>query len=68
MTNPYARLSVVRIMRTIEAEPKYEGAADIIADIMHYCDAYGVPFEQILNQAQGYYDADLEDVEDVEDA
>jgi len=62
--NDYAIIAVRRIIQILEAGANYEGAADIIADIMHYCDSYGVPFEQILNQAQGYYDADLEEAED----
>jgi hypothetical protein len=54
-----SKMSVGKIQRILADDWfSYENAADIIADIMHYCDAMGHPFEAVLNTAQGYYEMD----------
>jgi hypothetical protein len=58
MFSSYDKLSAGRIQRILHDEYQYENPSDIIADIMHYCEQNKIPFEAVLNTAQGYYDAD----------
>jgi len=59
--NPYVELSIKRVEQIMATQPSYDNPSDLIADIMHWCDAKGQSFESLLNTAQGYYDADLEE-------
>ena len=57
----FVTASVNRIAKIIHTEDVYENPSDIIADIMHYCERYQIPFEAVLNTAQGYYDTDVKE-------
>lgn len=59
--DPFIDLSVNRIAMIIHNVDVYENPSDIIADIMHYCERYSIPFEAVLNTAQGYYESDLKE-------
>lgn len=59
MSNPYVKMSVERIQKLLASEANYENASDIIADILHYCEANGTPFQVALERAQDYHAADV---------
>ena len=64
--NPYSRLSVKRLEKIMSGQSDYDNPGDLIADIMHWCDHTGQSFEELLDTAQGYYDADREEEHDLE--
>lgn len=37
--------------------------AELIADLMHLAEKEGIHFPSVLDQAQGYYEADFEGIE-----
>lgn len=57
----YVQISVNRINELLDTIPAYENVSDIIADIMHWCDANEEPFSEALLKAEEYYDADYEE-------
>ena len=59
--NPHSLASVKRIEKIMLSQTAYDNPADLIADIMHWCDANDRSFETLLNTAQGYYDDELEE-------
>jgi len=53
--------------RALASSPDYEGSpADLIADIMHWCEANGRDFDKELQKARFYRDADMGLVETVD--
>jgi hypothetical protein len=39
-----------------------DALADLLADLMHYADAYGFDFDNELRRARNNYDAEIEEV------
>lgn len=50
----YRDLSHARIQAVISKEAQYESVADLLADVLHFCDKEGVEFQSVLEQAAGY--------------
>jgi hypothetical protein len=55
-------------VRNILSEMDADSVADLIADIMHYCDAEDQNFQIAVRRAKGYYKDELADmVQDLSD-
>ena len=61
MDNLYAKISIKRIEKLIENQNQYDNPSDMIADIIHWCKANDVSFEETLNRAYDYVESDLEE-------
>ena len=61
MDNLYAKISVKRIEKLMENQNQYDNPSDMIADIIHWCRANDVSFEETLNRAYDYVESDLEE-------
>jgi len=53
-------------VRNILIEMDADSAADLIADIMHYCEAEKEHFEIAVRRGTSYYNDELEDAEQEE--
>lgn len=61
MDNLYAKISIKRIEKLMENQNQYDNPSDMIADIIHWCKANDVSFEETLNRAYDYVELDLEE-------
>lgn len=61
MDNIYAKISINRIEKIMENQNQYDNPSDMIADIIHWCKANDVSFEETLNRAYDYVESDLEE-------
>jgi hypothetical protein len=61
MDNLYAKISIKRIEKLMENQNQYDNPSDMIADIIHWCKANDVSFEETLNRAYDYVESDLEE-------
>lgn len=61
MDNLYAKISINRIEKLMENQNQYDNPSDMIADIIHWCKANDVSFEETLNRAYDYVESDLEE-------
>lgn len=57
----------IEALQKYMSEQLYEKPADVIADIMHYCDKNNIDFDDEVNTANKYYNDDLEMQEFEED-
>lgn len=56
----YAEISVERIERLInDARNGYESPADMIADILHWCDANDARFSKLFERGVHYHESDI---------
>jgi len=53
-------------IRNILSEMDADGAADLIADIRHYCDAEEENFEIVVRRGTSFYKDELEDAQQEE--
>ncbi len=44
-----------------DTDSEYYGVADTISDLMHFCDANGIDFNQEMKMAYSYYVSELEE-------
>jgi hypothetical protein len=63
----YSLLASMRIERLLGKEPAWETPADIIADIVHWCDSKDLDFNQFLYKALGYYEDEVDEEKLLED-
>ena len=62
--NKYVEKSLERVDRYFKVdEGNVSRPADIIADLMHYCEINGIDFERELESAIGYYAEETDDNE-----
>lgn len=61
-------MSIVDSIKRIDlrlAEDGEDMPTDIIADIMHWCDANGESFAELIEQAQSYYEEERDAIDAV---
>ena len=67
MDNPGRVRKVKKLLglRGNDTDAEYYRVADVVTDLMHFCDSNGIDFDQEMRMADTYYVSELEEQKEI---